>query len=80
MNESGYDARIEGIRYKASADYLQLIEGYVSYLGQQDLLFKDIKFRGEVLTFVPMDKRTILFLRPRFAHTQPHENPCQNNT
>ena len=36
-----------GIRYKASTDYVTLIERYLSYLGGQGLVFRDIMFRGE---------------------------------
>ncbi|MED4729295.1 RNA polymerase recycling motor HelD [Aneurinibacillus migulanus] len=49
MNEPGYAARIEGIRYKASSDFMETIERYVSVLGKKGMLFKDIKFRGEVI-------------------------------
>ncbi|WP_027416987.1 RNA polymerase recycling motor HelD [Aneurinibacillus terranovensis] len=49
VNESGYEARMDGVRYKASTDFIQVIEQYVSYLGKEGLVFKDLKFRDEVL-------------------------------
>ncbi|HEU4963685.1 MAG TPA: RNA polymerase recycling motor HelD [Bacilli bacterium] len=49
MNEPGYEARIEGLRYKATLPYRELIEQYVEYLGTEALIFRDIKFRGEML-------------------------------
>lgn len=44
-----YETRMAGIRYKASSDYVTLIERYMSYLGGQGLMFRDIMFRGEPL-------------------------------
>lgn len=49
VNEPDYAARMEGIRYKASGDFMQVIERYVEFLGHEGLIFKDIKFRDEVL-------------------------------
>ncbi|MED0706929.1 RNA polymerase recycling motor HelD [Aneurinibacillus aneurinilyticus] len=49
MDELGYAARIEGIRYKAGSGFMEAIERYVSVLGKEGMIFKDIKFRGEVL-------------------------------
>ncbi|PYI50487.1 RNA polymerase recycling motor HelD [Paenibacillus flagellatus] len=59
MEEPGYDARIEGIRYKASADFLKLIDEYAGYLGREGMLFRDVVFRDRVL--VPAET-----LRERF--------------
>ncbi|MCQ6280549.1 RNA polymerase recycling motor HelD [Bacillus sp. EB600] len=41
--------RINGIRFKASLDFKQLIDQYVSSLSTRGLLFKDIIFRNEVI-------------------------------
>lgn len=49
MNESGYAARMEGIRYKASTDFMQVIERYVEFLGWEGMIFRDVKFRGETI-------------------------------
>ena len=46
MGQPEYEARMAGIRYKASTDYVALIERYLSYLGGQGLVFRDIMFRG----------------------------------
>ncbi|SFJ54732.1 RNA polymerase recycling motor HelD [Thermoflavimicrobium dichotomicum] len=47
--ESGYQARVEGIRFKSSLEFMEIIHRYVAFLGQEGLIFKDITFRGEVL-------------------------------
>jgi DNA helicase-2/ATP-dependent DNA helicase PcrA len=47
MAEPGYDARIAGIRYKASRAFLDCIDRYVMLLGQEGMVFRDVKFRGE---------------------------------
>ncbi|GIN93608.1 helicase IV [Siminovitchia terrae] len=44
-----YPARRKGIRYKASNDFKTLIDSYVVVLSSEDLIFKNISFRGEVL-------------------------------
>lgn len=44
-----YPARRKGIRYKASNDFKTLIDSYVGVLSSEDLIFKNISFRGEVL-------------------------------
>ncbi|GIP34856.1 RNA polymerase recycling motor HelD [Paenibacillus sp. J2TS4] len=49
MNEPGYEARMEGIRYKASARFMELVEKYLSFLGREGILFKSLKFRGKTL-------------------------------
>ncbi|MVP00250.1 RNA polymerase recycling motor HelD [Paenibacillus lutrae] len=48
-NKPDYPARIDGIRYKASADFLRLIQRYRDHLGQEDMIFRDYRFRGRVL-------------------------------
>ncbi len=47
--EPGYAARLESIRYKSSPAYVELIERYVQYLGQEGLQFRNLKFRGEII-------------------------------
>ncbi|ASS74065.1 helicase [Tumebacillus algifaecis] len=49
MNEPGYAARIAGIQYKASVPFMRLLEQYANRLGQEGLIFKGLKFRGEPL-------------------------------
>jgi DNA helicase-2/ATP-dependent DNA helicase PcrA len=41
--------RMNGIRYKASLDFKQLIDNYVSLLSRKGLIFHDIIFRKEVI-------------------------------
>ncbi|MEV2909638.1 RNA polymerase recycling motor HelD [Paenibacillus larvae] len=48
-NQEGYDARIEGIRFKSSADFMEVIERYTDLLRGEGLLFKDVMFRDRVL-------------------------------
>lgn len=47
--EPGYAARMAGIRFKSSLQFMELIDRYVSHLGQTDLLFRDVKLRGEII-------------------------------
>jgi DNA helicase-2/ATP-dependent DNA helicase PcrA len=49
MSEQGYAARIEGMQFKSSAEFMQVIEAYVDFLRGQGLMFKDVMFRGDVL-------------------------------
>ncbi|MFC7391681.1 RNA polymerase recycling motor HelD [Scopulibacillus cellulosilyticus] len=49
MEDPDYHVRIQGIRYKASLDFMNVIENYIEYLGQEGLIFKDLKFRGRIL-------------------------------
>lgn len=44
-----YSARRKGIQYKASIDFKTLIDSYVVVLSSEDLIFKNISFRGEKL-------------------------------
>lgn len=59
QDQPGYEARIEGIRYKASADYLALLDRYIAYLGKRGLKFRPIVFRGE--TLIPAERIADLF-------------------
>ncbi|WP_434751226.1 RNA polymerase recycling motor HelD [Paenibacillus amylolyticus] len=43
--EQGYAARMEGIRYKASAEFLQALKNYGEWLGREGLHFIGIRFR-----------------------------------
>ncbi|WCK54482.1 RNA polymerase recycling motor HelD [Aneurinibacillus sp. Ricciae_BoGa-3] len=49
MDQPGYIDRIEGIRYKATADFMHVIEQYAAALGRGGMVFKDVKFRGQIL-------------------------------
>lgn len=49
MNDPLYPVRMEGIAYKASLDFLKLIERFTETLAQKGLIFKDVKFREQTL-------------------------------
>ncbi|NGQ96149.1 UvrD-helicase domain-containing protein [Brevibacillus sp. SYP-B805] len=53
-HEPGYAARIEGIRYKASTAFMQVLERYIDILARQGMRFRDVKFRGK--TIVPASR------------------------
>lgn len=48
-NQPGYEARMQGIRYKASERFYRLIEAYKLELEKTGLVFRDILFREQVL-------------------------------
>ena len=49
MEEPGYGARMEGIRFKASVAFMDLIDRYVERLGRSGLQFRDVMLRDRVL-------------------------------
>ncbi|QYR19652.1 UvrD-helicase domain-containing protein [Paenibacillus sp. sptzw28] len=49
QEEPGYETRMEGIRYKASADFVALMDRYLTHLGEEGLVFRDLSFRGETV-------------------------------
>jgi DNA helicase II / ATP-dependent DNA helicase PcrA len=49
MSEPGYEARMEGIRYKASMEFMSVMDKYAEFLGRKGLRFTDITFRKKVL-------------------------------
>ncbi|BCU80814.1 DNA helicase [Polycladomyces abyssicola] len=53
MDDPEYSARIEGIQYKTSTSFMNLIDQYIAYLGQDGMLFHDLKLEDEVL--IPAD-------------------------
>jgi len=54
VDEAGYVERIEGIQFKASVEFMQLIDRYIAHLGREGMLFRDVTFRDEVL--VPAER------------------------
>ncbi|MGN7477701.1 RNA polymerase recycling motor HelD [Solibacillus silvestris] len=48
-NTSSYKTRIKGIRFKASGHFFEAIKLYRETLEKSGMLFKDIKFRGNVI-------------------------------
>ncbi|WP_042455689.1 RNA polymerase recycling motor HelD [Neobacillus dielmonensis] len=47
--QEGYQTRVNGIRYKASLDFKNIIDDYVIALSEGGLIFKDLTFRGDLL-------------------------------
>lgn len=54
MQEPGYDARLEGIRFKSSALFMQVIDLYTDSLKKSGLRFHDLTFQGR--TLIPSDQ------------------------
>lgn len=48
-HKRGYQERIEGIQYKASKEFLHVIDEYAERLKQDGMVFKNLKLRGKVL-------------------------------
>ncbi|MCM3768731.1 RNA polymerase recycling motor HelD [Neobacillus niacini] len=44
-----YDTRVTGIRFKASLDFKKVIDDFAAALSNSGLLFKNLRFRGNVL-------------------------------
>ena len=49
FDQPGYEARMQGIRFKASERFYRLLEAYKLELEKRGLLFRDIVFRERVL-------------------------------
>ncbi|AIQ45191.1 helicase [Paenibacillus sp. FSL R7-0273] len=50
-----YEARMSGMTYKASGDFLQALRSYALWLGQEGMLFRSIRFRDrELITAAQM--------------------------
>ncbi|HDX9588912.1 TPA: AAA family ATPase [Bacillus pseudomycoides] len=47
--DTEYLIRMQGIQYKASAHFVKVVDSYVAYLKQAGMIFKDVKFRRNVL-------------------------------
>lgn len=47
--ESGFEARMSGMKYKASGDFLQALRNYALWLGTEGMLFRSIRFRDREL-------------------------------
>lgn len=47
--ENEYHIRVEGIRFKASLDYKNIIDRYAQGLAKKGLIFRDLTFKGDVL-------------------------------
>ncbi|WP_308634258.1 RNA polymerase recycling motor HelD [Paenibacillus silvisoli] len=54
----GYDARLSGIQYKASASYLQALQHYALWLNGEGMRFSGIRFQDrELITAAQMKKQ-----------------------
>ncbi|WP_026677665.1 RNA polymerase recycling motor HelD [Fictibacillus gelatini] len=49
LNEPDYMVRLEGIKYKASLDFMHVIDRYIEALQKEKMIFKDITFRDRIL-------------------------------
>lgn len=49
QSEEGYEGRIQGIRYKASEDFLRALVHYGEWLGQEGMKFHGIQLRERVV-------------------------------
>ncbi|RAP74219.1 RNA polymerase recycling motor HelD [Paenibacillus montanisoli] len=49
QSSQGYEARLNGIQYKASADFLQALQHYAEWLGQEGMRFNGIRLRDRDL-------------------------------
>ncbi|NGZ75592.1 RNA polymerase recycling motor HelD [Saccharibacillus alkalitolerans] len=59
VEEDGeYEARLAGIRYKSSLDYLRVIRAYREHLAERDMMFRPIRFQGhEIVSAEDMRRR-----------------------
>lgn len=65
--DPNYDALISGMRFKSSLNFLELINRYIAHLSQGDLVFKDIKFRGETIIYKKQIKKKFYELDPQLS-------------
>ncbi|WP_257346933.1 RNA polymerase recycling motor HelD [Pseudalkalibacillus decolorationis] len=49
MDNPDYETRLDSIQYKASLDYKQVIDHYVTYLAKKNLIFNSMTFKGDTL-------------------------------
>ncbi|MBO8165140.1 MAG: UvrD-helicase domain-containing protein [Brevibacillus sp.] len=47
--ETGYETRLNGIRYKSSLPFLHLMERYLAYLAGEGMIFTDLVFQGQTV-------------------------------
>ncbi|KOY15385.1 RNA polymerase recycling motor HelD [Paenibacillus xylanivorans] len=66
----GYEARLQGIEYKASDAFLQALQNYGNWLGQEGMRFNSIRFRNR-------DLITAEQMRAKF-YGYDHSLPLQN--
>ncbi|MGC5325780.1 RNA polymerase recycling motor HelD [Brevibacillus sp. SYSU BS000544] len=49
MQEPDYSTRLEGIRWKATIDFMNLLDCYIDSLIEKGIIFRDITFRGRTI-------------------------------
>ncbi|MBH5316488.1 UvrD-helicase domain-containing protein [Paenibacillus sp. GSMTC-2017] len=59
QGETGYEARIQGIEYKASDYFLQALHNYGMWLGQEGMMFNSIRYRNRDL--ITADRMKVQF-------------------
>ncbi|MGA8942379.1 MAG: RNA polymerase recycling motor HelD [Thermoactinomyces sp.] len=69
IHEPGYEARIEGIRYKASRKFMELLDRYISFLERGTLKFRDIPFRNGTIISVDEIQQHFASLDPSIPLT-----------
>lgn len=58
QSTQGYEARLQGIQYKASADFLHALQHYVHGLEREGMRFKSIRFRDrDLITAEQMESK-----------------------
>src|SRR5690606_40365558 len=59
MNEPGYDERLQGIRFKTSTRFMEVIDRYLERLGREGLIFRDVVFQNRVLIPARSEERRV---------------------
>ncbi|MBU9713173.1 UvrD-helicase domain-containing protein [Bacillus tamaricis] len=54
VRDSNYDIRMQAIKFKASKEFKEVVDNYITLLSDNYLLFKDCIFRGEIV--LPADE------------------------
>ncbi|AWC28873.1 RNA polymerase recycling motor HelD [Bacillus cytotoxicus] len=49
IEDDNYKVRLEGIKYKASLQFITAMDRYITFLKQEGMQFKDIQFKGKVI-------------------------------
>ena len=61
---TGFEARLEGIRYKASGAFLQAIHNYKVHLEHEGMIFRDLIFQNRILISSEQIKRHFYSFEP----------------
>ncbi|TCS94875.1 DNA helicase-2/ATP-dependent DNA helicase PcrA [Hazenella coriacea] len=66
-DEGGSRARVAGIQYKATIEFMQMIDQYIRFLGQEGLIFKEIRFRDQVIISAELMRDIFYTLDPMLS-------------